>query len=208
MLVVGPLCRVYGLDAQGAALVQPGVERWVGEVGATLAGRTRAPLEWPEDPAAPLDSFRLGAVAHDAVRLLAVHAERTDLELPDFVPRRLDDDAAFAAASRTGFARSSYGHLLAAEAWLPADFDFTFAGPAPDGRATTFGSLPALLDQLRFLDCRTLQLGAAALGAAASIGDPPAGDRSFLRWASAGLARFSRAAASAGARGFPLLLRR
>ncbi|MEN8198353.1 MAG: hypothetical protein ABFS30_17930, partial [Pseudomonadota bacterium] len=36
----------------------------------------------------------------------------------------------------------------AASLWLPADFDFTFVGPRPDGAEATFGSLTALREKL------------------------------------------------------------
>lgn len=156
-LYVGPLCRFFAADAAQAAANRDGVVAWLADVATSLEGKLRGELEWDEDPHAEPDRFDLGSGGLDAVRLLAIYADRPELDLPDTLPHPLGLDPAWAAAERTNFDRSRYGHLVAASIWLPADFDFTFKGPRPDGAEATFGSLIALQDQLEFVNARTFQ---------------------------------------------------
>ncbi|MBK8978548.1 MAG: hypothetical protein IPM29_21840 [Planctomycetes bacterium] len=195
-LWVGPLCRYFaGGDGHGALTRVAGVEAWRDDLEAALGGRIRGALDWREEPAAPGSTAELGA-GLDAVRLLAIHAERTDAELPDALPAQLDDDPLWRAARAANFSPSLYGHVVAADCWLPADFDFTFVAPRPDGEDWCFGSLVALCDQLHFLDARTFATGddeRAALAAA------PLDPTSFVRAARVGLARMRLAATAARA---------
>lgn len=162
-LFVGPLCRYFAADAAEAAQRKDGVVAWLADVAASLEGRLKGELPWEEDPSDEPEVFDLGPRGLDAVRLLAVYADRSELDLPDAMPDPLALDPHWAAAEREDFGRSRYGHLVAASFWLPADFDFTFRGPRPDGADATFGSLFALRDQVGFVNARTFAASDATL---------------------------------------------
>ncbi len=164
-LFVGPLCRFFaGADGDPASLAD-GVAAWREDLRAALQGRPVRGFEWDELADVAPATFDPGARGLDAVRLLAVHAQRPELDLPDELPERLELDRAFADAEREDFGRSHYGQLLAARIWLPGDFDFTFRCPRPDGEESAFGSLTALRDQVGFLIARTFQPDDATLAA-------------------------------------------
>ena len=160
---VGPLCRHFAADEAEAVMRAEGVRIWMRDVSDSLAGRLTRAFDWPEDPHRAPQRFDLGEGGLAALHLTAVYAERPELELPGIVPTPLGLDEAFRTAAATDFARSNYGHVLAAQAWLPLEFDFTFRVPRPDGEDATFGSLHALRDQLQFLAQRTLGVGPASL---------------------------------------------
>jgi hypothetical protein len=141
------------------------------------------------------------------LHLLAVYAERSDLELPDEVPPALADDVAWCVAQRSGFARSAYGQILAAEMWLPGEFDYTIRCPGPDGAECAIGSVSVLGDQLRRLNDRSVQAGAEQLvaWAEASAASHPI---RFVDAARRGLGRVLAGARMARARQLPLCVRR
>jgi hypothetical protein len=113
-----------------------------------LGAKLRGPLDWTEDPGHAGREFDLGESGWLALRLFAVYAERSDLELPETVPAIAELDRAWRAAADAKFANSHFGHLLAAELWLPLEFPFTFRAPLPDGAEAGIGSLLLLQDQI------------------------------------------------------------
>jgi hypothetical protein len=203
----GPLCRYYAAQEDGGdrAHLQAGVLRWRNDLQRVLGDRLPGSLNWDEDPAGPVREADLGASGLLALRLLAVYAERTDLEWPSTVPRILELDRAFREAAEADFGRSHFGQLLAAGAWLPLDFAFTFRASLPDGVQTGLGSLPLLLDQLRRLNGRTFQADAAALAEWLALPAEPGGE--LLDASRRGLAAMLDLAAWADARALPLVVR-
>ena len=201
-LFVGPLCRYFAdADADASARVA-GAEAWQRDLCRALAGRPGRPATWREDPSLDPQLFELGAHGLGGVRLLAVYAERPELELPDAVPDELAGERAWREAAASDFAASHHGQLLAASAWLPGGFDYTFRCPRPDGEDCCFGSLLALRDQLEFLVTRTFATDCADLEAWCRLDDGR-----FVSAARRGVATFITAARCAVDAGMPLLLR-
>lgn len=204
--VAGPLCRFYAAAGVGdAAVLQAGVLRWRIDLQAALGDRLPGALCWDEALDGPVAEADLGPAGLTALRLLAVHAERTDLELPGSVPAIPELDRAYREAADQKFVRSHFGQLLAAELWLPLDFAFTVRAPLPDGREAEIGSLPLLLDQLRRLNGRTFQADPDAFARWRQLPAAPGGD--LLDAARRGLAGLLAAAAAAHAACLPLALR-
>lgn len=203
-LLPGPLSVSLAPDAHGGRDDVAAVEAWREQVNASLAARFGAPLRWDERSAQRHPRVELSATALCGVRLLAVYADRPDLDLPDTLAADASRDPVYAAALAASFASSRYGQLLAARIWLPGDFAFTFVCPAPHGDDVAFGSLDVLDDQLRRLNERTLVAPREALAAAASRDD----SRSvgFVDAALAGLSRFVVCAAWSRSRALPLVL--
>ncbi|MBI5852633.1 MAG: hypothetical protein HZB39_16595 [Planctomycetes bacterium] len=199
-ILVGPLCRLFAIDAETARERVAGIERWWSDVGAALSGRVPVSLPWIED--GDLEPRRIGLPERglDAVRFVAVHAARPELELPDALPDPLWTDPDWRRAQESRFARSPYGHLLAAEAWLPIDFDFTFVVPRPDGADWSIGSSFALRDQLGFLSQRTFGCSPASLAEAHRLAVP------LLATAGAALFALGGAVAAAIASRLPLVV--
>ncbi|MEY4674873.1 MAG: hypothetical protein RL148_2657 [Planctomycetota bacterium] len=203
LAVAGPLARCLGADRETALRQQQGIELWRKDLATGLpAGAPE--LRWDEDPAVEPRRFDLGESGWMALRLLATYAERTDLELPDTVPALLELDKAWRKAADEKFARSRFGHLVAAECWLPAEFEFTVRAPLPDGTAADIGSLVLLQDQLKRLNEATFQAGACELGEWQALPAPAGGD--LLDAARRGLAVLAAAAAWARAMNSVLLL--
>jgi hypothetical protein len=201
-LSVGPLSRYFAADEAEAVARHGGLLLWLADVAASLEGRLRGELRWDEDPRREVLEFALGRGELDAVRLLAVHADRPELEVPDRLPDPLGLDPQWAAAEAANFDKSRYGHIVAPGFWLPADFDFTFRGPRPDGADATFGSLYALRDQLRYLNARTFQAGDEQIAAWRHLD----GGR-FVDLARRGLAGFDAAVRAAIEREMPIAVR-
>jgi hypothetical protein len=201
-LEIGPLCRYFAADEAEAAAFADGVLSWREDVRESLAERLRGDLEWSEDPGIEPVRIEFGPGELDAVRLLAVHADRPELDIPDTLPDPLDLDPIWSAAESSAFEKSRYGHLVAAAFWLPWDFDFTFRGPRPDGADATFGSLPALRDQVSYLNARTFQASDDGLIAFRDV----EGDR-FVDIVRRGLGRMSAAVRQASELGLPLSVR-
>ena len=197
---VGPLCRYFAADEAEAASRESGVRIWMRDISDSLAGRLPRALDWSEDAHHAPQCFDLGDGGLAALRLTAVYAERPELELPEIVPTPLSLDEAFRVAEAANFARSNYGHVLAAQAWLPLEFDFTFRVPRPDGEEAVFGSLHALRDQLQFLAQRTLGVGPAGLPVGAFAAHP------FFAALAGGLRVLHAAAVTAIADAQPALL--
>ncbi len=151
---VGPLSRYYAKQPEDAVLVQPGIEAWREDLRASVADKVRQQLYW--DEAADV-VFRadLGEAGWSAVRLLALYAERADLELPDTVPALLELDPAWREAADRKFEKSLYGQLLACSVWLPGDYPVTMRAPLPNGDTAEIGSIAVLNDQLKWLNQRT-----------------------------------------------------
>ncbi len=205
-LWVGPLSVYFAsLTGKSADELRGGVERWAQDVGESLGKRLKSPLRWSEEASAVAEQIELGR-GLDAVRLLAVHAQATDQDLPDALPAQLADDQVYREAEQRSFQKSHYGQVLVADCWLPGDFDFTFRVPRPDGEDWTFGSLAACRDQLHFLEARTFGLSAEARAefAAAPLDDLA----SFVKQARAGLARMRTAVDRAFDHGLPVALQR
>ena len=201
----GPLCRFYAAARGDPVALRQGVLRWREDLQEALGARLRGRLDWNEDPNGPMVEYELGDSGLVAVRLLAVYAERSDLELPELVPAIPELDRAYRAAADEKFARSHFGQLLAAELWLPLDFPFTARAPLPDGTEAGIGSLPMLLDQLRRLNARTFQADAAVQQEWAGSSADAGGD--LLDAAQRGLGGMLAAAAWAAARWVPLAIR-
>ena len=204
LAIAGPLSRCLGADREAAARQLQGIELWRKDL-ATGLPKGAPELSWVEDPAVEPRVFDLGASGFMALRLFATYAERTDLEMPDTVPALLELDKAWRKAADEKFARSRFGHLVAAECWLPAEFEFTVRAPLPDGTATDIGSLVLLQDQLKRLNEATFQATARELGDWQVLPAPPGGD--LLDAARRGLAVLGAAAAWALAGRSVLLLK-
>jgi hypothetical protein len=199
---VGPLCRVFAGERGEPATFVAGVEEWRRDLQEALGKRLAAPLQWPEDPADAGAWFELGDSGLIGLRLFAFYAEKSDLELPDAAPALLELDREFRAAQDQKFERSKYGHLLAAQLWLPADFPFTARIALPDGEAVEMGSLPALRDQLRWLNQRTFQADEALAASWAALAAPAGGP--LIPAAQRGFAGLWAAVEAASSRGLPL----
>ncbi len=194
-LCVGPLSQWYLGGDRDLDTSLEGVRRWLAEVNTSLAQRLSEPIDWSED--GEVDRFPLGATAYDGLRLLAVYAERPELELPDDLPETLASEPAYAKAMASEFQQSRYAHLIVGQLWLPGDFNFTFAAPGPDGAELVIGSLAALKDQVGWLDERTLRAGAVQR-------EEDALSRDFIASARYGLAGFRQAVEQASSRKVPL----
>jgi hypothetical protein len=200
----GPLCRFYARGGGDVALLRSGVLQWRADLQEALGPRLRGALDWNEDPSGAVREHDLGGSGLVALRLLAIYAERSDLELPEQVPAIPELDRAFRAAADQKFAKSHFGQLLAADLWLPLDFAFTARAPLPDGTEGGIGSLPLLLDQLRRLNARTFQADAAALGEWLALRAEPGND--LLDAARRGLAGMTAAATAAEPMRLPLVI--
>lgn len=187
----GPLCRYFAGERGEAIAHVAGVEAWRGDLNAALGKNLAAPLHWREDPRDRGSWCDLGDSGWLALRLFALLAERSDLDLPDTVPALLELDPEWRAAQQQKFATSRYGQLLACRCWLPADFPFTARVPLPDGEFAELGSLPILREQLRWLNQRTFQADAGQL--TAWLGQPAPTGGALLPAAQRGFAGLWRA---------------
>jgi hypothetical protein len=194
----GPLCCAFAATPDEAASRTAGIARWWRDLAESLGGRVPATLPWSEEPSQGVQRFELGPRGLDAVRLAAVYAGHPELELPELVPEPLWLDPAWRRAEGAGFARSPYGHLLAAQCWLPIAFDFTAKVPRPDGEDWSIGSLPVLHDQLGRLAQQCFGVSPQSLDDLKRLADP------FLALAGPALAAFERAARTALAARVPL----
>jgi len=201
----GPLCRFYARGGGDVALLRPGVLQWRADLQEALGPRLRGALDWNEDPHGAVKEYDLGGSGLVALRLLAVYAERSDLELPERVPAIPELDRAFREVADQKFAKSHFGQLLAADLWLPLDFAFTARAPLPDGTEGGIVSLPLLLDQLRRLNARTFQADATAFDDWRGLPAEPGND--LLDAARRGLAGMLAAAAAAEQAMLPLAMR-
>ncbi len=199
---VGPLCRIFAGERGEPSTFVAGVEEWRRDLQEALGKRLSTPLGWREDPADAGTWTELGDSGLIAVRLLAFYADRSDLELPDTTPALLELDREYRAAQDQKFERSRYGHLLAAQLWLPADFPFTARIALPDGEAVEMGSLHVLRDQLRWLNQRTFAADEAQVASWARNAAPAGGP--LIAAAQRGYAGLWAAAEAATASGLPL----
>jgi len=199
----GPLSRWYTRAGGDAARVRDGIVAWRDDLRAAVAPKVAADLHW--DEAAPVAATAdLGDSGWLALRLLALLADRSDLDWPDTVPPLLELLPEWRAAAEAKFATSRYGQVLACEMWLPGDFPVTFRVPAPDGANVEIGAVGVLADQLRWLNQRTFQAPADELVAWAALPAPPGG--AFVPAAQRGLAALTRVVTAAVATGLPVAL--
>jgi hypothetical protein len=200
----GPLSRWFGADAAAAERLRAGVELWRDDLRASVATKVAEQLVW--DEAAPVAATcDLGEAGWMALRLFALYAERTELELPDSVPVLLELDREWRGAFEAKFARSKYGHLLAGSVWLPGDFPVTLRAPLPDGEAAEIGSLAVLADQLRWLNERTFAADAATIAGWREL--PASSGGELLAAARRGFGGLHAVCAAARAAGLPLVVR-
>jgi hypothetical protein len=206
-LWVGPLQRYFAERPslgvpRDAAAIREAVLRWRDDLGQKLAAR-RVRLEWDEDDPS-LARFSMAATALPALRLLAVYADRSDLELPVRMPPELSADTVYQKAAAADFHKSRFAQVLVPDAWLPADFDLTIEFPYPDGLDAVLGSAFALHDQLVELNRVLFQAEAETLAQwrreAMAEGDDP------LLLGRAGLSVLSAACADAIGRRQPMLV--
>jgi hypothetical protein len=163
MLYRGPLSEFFaGRDGAATADRVPAVLAWRAHLASKLGAALREPLAWPEE-AGDAQRILLPARALEALRLLAVYADRAELELPDDLPPLLDLDPVWQQAVNQDFRGSRFAQVLAPDCWLPADFDLTLRHAYPDGTPAVFGSATALRFQLRALNRTTLQLDLAEI---------------------------------------------
>jgi hypothetical protein len=201
----GPLCCCYAAGAGEPVTYVAGVEAWRRDLRATAGVHLADALGWREDPTAAAAASDLGACGFEALRLFALYAERTELELPDTVPLPLELDQHWRAASDRRFAGSRYGHLLACRLWLPGDFAVTVRAPLPDGEPAEIGSLPVLIAQLGWLNQRTFQADDEEIARWPALPAPAGG--ALLAAVQRGFAGLWTAAAKARQWGLPLLIR-
>jgi hypothetical protein len=172
----GPLSRWYAKGSGGdAAKLRVGVESWRRDLRASVAAKVAEQLVWDEASAVG-QQWDLGEAGWMALRLFAMYAERSELELPDTVPALLELDREWRAAVDAKFSKSNYGHLLACRIWLPGDFPVTMRVPLPDGESAEIGSLAVLEDQLRWLNQRTFQTDAAQIADWLELPAPAGGE--------------------------------
>lgn len=175
MAFAGPLSRYFAGAAGDPQRLRPGVEAWRDDLRAALADKVGTQLHWDEGKDVVFTA-ELGDSGFLALRLLAFHADRSDLEWPDTVPPLLELDPEWRAAAEAKFGKSRYGQLLACHVWLPGDFPVTFRVPLPDGETTEVGSLQALADQLRWLNQRTFQADATDVASWRDLPAPAGGE--------------------------------
>jgi hypothetical protein len=168
----GPLARFYARGGADVVRVRAGVEAWRETLRAAVAPKVAAELAWDEG-AEVAREWDVDASGWPALRLFALYAERSELEMPDTVPALLELDAEWRAAADEKFARSKYGQLLACSVWLPGDFPVTLRAPMPDGETAEIGSLAVLADQLQWLNQRTFAAGAEEVARWAELPAPP-----------------------------------
>jgi hypothetical protein len=208
VLHVGPLADWYArhgdegvptdADARREAIL-----RWRTELAGKLAGHGVPTFDWDEREGVATAGL-LAPDALRALRLLAVYADRADLELPRAVPKSLDADPVHAASAASDFAHNRFTQILVPDCWLPVEFDLTVKFPYPDGLDAVFGSAPVLQFQLAELNRTTFQDGASARREAAAA--PPSESSDALAFARHGLAALSFAVDAACRRRVPLLL--
>lgn len=201
---VGPLSRWFAQgDEEEAVRLRAGVEQWRRDLRGSVAEKVAEQLVWDEGSACAA-RFALDAAGLDGLRLLALYAERSDLELPDTVPQPLELDRAWREGSDAGFGKSLYGQLLVCDMWLPGEFPVTMRAPRPDGEAAEIGSLKVLSDQLMWLNQRTFQ--ADHDGVLEWSGQPAPAGAPLLQAARRGYASLSAACARACDECVPLLI--
>lgn len=200
----GPLSRFFARDDDEAARFRLGVEAWRQDLGMALAAKVRASFDWDEGSGRGA-WWELGDAGWPALRLFAFYAERADLEMPDTVPALLELDSEFRAAHDAKFGKTLYGQLLACQVWLPSDFPVTLRAPLPDGSAAEIGSVPVLLDQLRWLNARTFQAESADIERWLDVPAPTGG--ALLDAARRGYAGLLAAANSAMRQRLPVAIR-
>lgn len=201
---VGPLCRYFAGERGEPVTFAQGVEQWRRDLQEALGSRLKPTLAWTEDPTEPGHRTDLGPGGWIALRLFAFYADRSDLDLPDTVPALLELDREFRTALDAKFERSKYGNLLSARLWLPQDFPITARVALPDGDAIDMGSLPVLVDQLRWLNQRTFQADEEQVAQWAELDAELGGP--LLAAAQRGFAGLWAAAHDAKARRLPLLV--
>jgi hypothetical protein len=190
--------------AADPARLRPGIDAWCDDLRAGVAPKVAAQLQWDEASTAWLTEA-LGDSGWLALRLLAFHADRPELEWPDTVPALLELVPEWRAAADAKFERSHYGQLLACDAWLPGDFPVTLKAPLPDGTIAEIGSLDVLADQLAWLNQRTFDAGPQEVASWTALPAPPGGE--FVDAARRGYAGLAAAVAFAQRHRVPLLVR-
>ena len=171
----GPLSRWYARGGGDVAKLRAGVEAWRVHLRAAVAPKVAAQLLWDEG-ADVAHEWDLGDSGWMGLRLFAMYAERSELELPDTVPALLELDREWRALADAKFEKSKYGHLLACRVWLPGDFPVTLRAPLPNGENAEIGSLAVLADQLKWLNQRTFQADAAEFEGWSSLPAPAGGE--------------------------------
>ncbi len=200
----GPLCRWFAGDGGEPIAFVQGVEEWRQDLQSAFAKDRVPQFAWQEDPRAKASWFEMGDSGWIALRLFALYAEKSDLELPDTAPSLLELDRQWREAADQKFARSKYAHLLAARMWFPQDFAFTARIALPDGEATELGSLAILRDQLRWLNARTFQADEEQIATWAAVDAPFGGP--LLQSAQRGYATLSIAVEDATHRRVPMVV--
>ena len=180
-------------------------ERWRDEVREALTREAAVPA-WDETLRESAVEVVVPAAVIDAVRLLAVLADKQEYAWPDQVPPDLGSIRPWREGATTGFDTTPLAQIVVPEVWVPGPAFFaTCRTRVPSGELVA-GSLAGLLEQLQLLEGRTFQRGPFDPDAdpSGSFGEHPA-DRGFVRCACIGIETLAAAANAARRAGLPLI---
>jgi hypothetical protein len=144
--------------------VRQAVENWRAAINGGLGEHLEEPLSWDESDETPYFTERPGWPGYASLLLHAAYDDHSDLKKPERLPEEWGDDPAYKAASEKN-ADTSYPALLAANLWLPGEFDFMFGVEDLGGNERSIASCGALLEELRELNERTFKGQDAELAA-------------------------------------------
>jgi hypothetical protein len=198
VLVVG---RPPPVDVHHSRLM---VQAWQKQLNAELRQQLRGPLRWDEGPECSYFTDKPDWDGYLGLLLLAAHVENPHLPMPAHLPQPWDADPAWIASNSNGAHGTRFHHLIAAEWWLPADFDEPLQTRGPAGEDAWVGSSTRLLMQLTEVNRHTFNASDAELAHALRAGASP-GD-SFQHVARFGLAVFLSMSALSVAHALPMRL--
>ena len=139
-----------------AGEVRQAVVNWRAAINGGLGEHLPDPLNWDEGDETPYFTERPGWPGYASLLLTAAYDDHPDLKRPETLPEEWGDDPAYKASSEKN-AETRYPALIAANLWLPGEFDFMFGVEDLGGNERSIASCEALLEELRELNERTFK---------------------------------------------------
>jgi hypothetical protein len=183
--------------------VRAAVESWLDGINQGLKNHLPSPLDWDESERSPYFTERPGWAAYAALLLHAAYTDHPEMARPEKLPEEWGEDAAY-KASTADESDTQYPALLAANLWLPGEFEFMFGVEDLGGNERAIASCAALLSELRELNARTFALTDEALRSIRT--EPIPRDAGLDDLAKAGLAHFIGLAGDAVNHQLPMML--
>ena len=183
--------------------VRQAVESWLDAINQGLKAHVPHKLAWDESEQAPYFTERPGWPAYAALLLHAAYDDHPEMARPAELPEEWGEDSAYKASTAED-SDTRYPAILAANLWLPGEFEFMFGVEDLGGNERAVASCKALVDELKDLNQRTFALSEAQL---AELRSQPAPETAaFENLARSGLACFLGLAETSANRHLPMML--